>query len=107
MIEETQSGIVTTFVYLFPQCIILLGCIFYLSKKISFEGILVLLGTLGAMTIITFNQLVFPNMAQNPDLDYKTVFMITGGASFFSALFFAVGFILIILKKTNKHTKLE
>lgn len=101
MVEETQSNILTTFVYLAPQFIILLGCIFYLSKKISIEGILVLLGTLGAIALITFNQLVLPNIIQNQtnDLDYETIFMITGGAGFFSSLFFAVGFIMIVLKK--------
>ncbi len=101
MIEETQSNILSTIVYIIPQCIILLGCIFYLSKKVSIEGILILIGTLGSIALITFNQLVLPTIIQNEnnDLDYETIFMITGGIGFFSTLFFAVGFLLIVLKK--------
>jgi glucan phosphoethanolaminetransferase (alkaline phosphatase superfamily) len=105
MIEQTRYNLLITAVFLFPQLIILISCIFYLSRKISVEGVFLLLGTLGTFSVIVFNQLIIPQMLQNhhSEFESQSLFYITGGLSFLSALVFAIGFMLLVLKKVKKQ----
>lgn len=62
MMEQTRYNILMAVIFLFPQLIILVACIFYLAKKATIDGVLLLIGTLGVVTVIVFNNLILPGI---------------------------------------------
>ena len=103
MMEQTRYNILMAVIFLFPQLIILIACIFYLAKKATIDGVLLLIGTLAVVMVIVFNNLILPGILQqhHHNFEDQSLFYVTGAISFLSALIFAIGFLLLILKKVK------
>ena len=85
--------------HLFPQIVILVAIIYYLSQGVTPEGVLMLIGTLIGIFIFAFYSFILPNLWRDGGVSsYQQYITIASVVSVFGTLMFAVGLILLIMK---------
>jgi hypothetical protein len=94
--NEIALIIIKSLIFLIPEVFIIITCFYYLSKKTSAEGILLLIGSLLAAILTIFQMMVLPFLFQKNIVAMSTgitlIYSITGIISFCSSLIFSIGF---------------
>ena len=72
--KEIGFSILRSLTFIIPQLIILSACIYYLIKKTTLDGILLILGSLVGLAVTIFQIIVLPYLYQKNIVD-----PITGG----------------------------
>jgi hypothetical protein len=104
--NEIVIGIIKSLLFLIPEVFIIVSCFYFLSKKTSVEGILLLIGSLLAAMLTIFQMEISLYMLQKDIIEMfkKIMFIhtITRIISFCSSMIFSIGFFLLIFRIVKK-----
>lgn len=96
--------------FLVPQGLILAACIYFITKRVSAEGILLLTASFLEILFYTFEMLVLPYLYKNNTIPLTfgptSLYNILSIVHFFIGLVFAIGFFMLIyqvIKKKNMN----
>ena len=83
-----------------PQLIILAACIYYLTKKVTIDGILLILGSVIGLLSTVFNVFIIPRLIQNNLIDTIngriSIMTLAGIISSLAYLAYSIGFFILI-----------
>lgn len=90
--------------YLVPEIFILGFAIYYLTKKVTIEGILMGIGSFGAVASRILSSFFYDFYLKSGDTAHLVLFQsVVGVISFFTSIAFAIGVILLIKKVINNN----
>ena len=98
--KEIGFSILRSLTFIIPQLIILSACIYYLIKKTTLDGILLILGSLVGLAVTIFRIIVLPYLYQKNIVDPITgginLMTFIGAISFIGSLAFSTGLFILI-----------
>ena len=105
--REIGFSILRSLTFIIPQLIILSACVYYLIKKTTVDGILLILGSLVGLAGTIFHVIVFPYLLQKNIIDPITgdIKMMTfiGSISFIGSLAFSTGLFILIYNTARER----
>ena len=106
MMEETGVYLISGLFNLLPELLILGACIFYLTKRVEADGILLITGSIIAILATAFYSIAMPLMIARGSLDtvggsFQTVNIIIRVVAIFGTVAFAAG-LFILFDKIKK-----
>ena len=106
MMKELGLSLLSGSTTIIPQLVLLSACIYYLTKNVSADSILLFIGAIMGLIGTVFSVLVIPYLYKKNMLDSITgdmkVLAIVGIIGFIAALAFAVGFFMLVYNSTQR-----
>jgi hypothetical protein len=101
---------ILSYAYLIPSLLILGSCVYYISQKMTPQGILLLVGSLAQFATNIFHRVVAPNLLRNTGSydDIKEIYAFVGLVGIVGYTLFGVGLLLLIIdsvKSTGTEPK--
>lgn len=105
--EEIGMRIVSNLAFLIPQSVILTACIVYLVKKITVDGILLIIGSFIGILVSIFQLNVMPYLINQNVIDPMALMKILGPINFLASLGFSTGFFILIFNTLKFRKQIQ
>lgn len=99
--EDIAFNLLSGLTFIIPELFILGAGIYYLTRKVTIDGILIVLGSVIILLAGTFNIVIMPYLMSQQGIGSSWIYSITGAISFIGAICFAVGLLLLIMRVTK------
>jgi len=99
--EEFGMMFLRAVMFIVPETISLAACIYYLSKKITPDGILLTTGVLTGLSLGFFNIFILTRFYSSEN--YFMIFQITSVIAFLGSIAFGIGLLLLVRRVIEKN----